>query len=67
MRLVEVTHKLKCSSGLHVKTVVVEVVVVCEVSQASILALSLCLVPSKGTGWLFGRWIQSLIQATHPD
>jgi hypothetical protein len=41
--------------------------VVCAVSHASILALSPHLVPLKGTGWPFGRWICSLIQEARPD
>ena len=42
-------------------------VVVCEVSQALILALIPCLEPLKGTGCLFRRWIWSLIQVACPD
>ena len=58
---------------MHVKTACVwagveaVAVAVCKVSHTSILALILHLEPSKGTGCLFGRWIQSLIQVAHPE
>ena len=59
IQLVKALCSPRCSGGLHMKTAVdwagVRAAAVCKVSQASILALSSCLVPSKGTGWPFGR------------
>jgi hypothetical protein len=59
IQLVEALCRAMCGGGSCMKTMVAwaggGVAVVCKVSHVSILALRLHLMPSKGTGWPFGR------------